>query len=151
MKWGTTYILSFDRLAKHEQGLADPRQDSSLLNYTWGSEWRQKQAFDTRVKQNKAVGANKVDTTSSGLATEKEDEFLPLGVVELIDKLLPLRDAHTAVESEAPIPGERLVCGMLLSMWIVLFATAEFLKQIECLRIIADQDDFIGRVGSDVV
>lgn len=46
---------------------------------------------------------------------------------------------------------ERLVCGMLLSMWIVLFAAAEFLKQIECLRIIADQDDFIGRMGSDVV
>jgi hypothetical protein len=48
----------------------------------------------TRVKQNKTVGANKVDTASSSLAAQKEDKLLAFRIIELIDKLLSLRDVH---------------------------------------------------------
>jgi len=75
-----------------------------------------------RVKQDKAIGANKIDTASAGLAAQKEDEFLSFRVIELIDKLLSFRDAHRAVESETPI----------------LLNSAKLLEQIECLGVITD-------------
>lgn len=63
-----------------------------------------KRAKCTRVKQNKTVGANKIDATSSSLAAKKEDELLPFRIVELIDKFLPFRDGHGTIESETSVP-----------------------------------------------
>lgn len=60
----------------------------------------------TRVKQNKPVGTDEVDTASTSLGTEEEDELLALRVVELVHEFLPFRDVHGAVKTEVTIPEE---------------------------------------------
>ena len=57
----------------------------------------------TRIEEDESVRTNQVDTASSGFATQQEDEFLPLGIVELIDELLTLVDGHSSVKSEVSI------------------------------------------------
>jgi len=87
------------------------------------------QAVYTRIEQNKPVSTNKIDTTSSSLATQEEDEFFPLRVVELINKFLPLRDTHGAVESETPVP-EKSSVEIAVDGYVRLFAPAKLFEQI---------------------
>ena len=61
----------------------------------------------TRVEEDKPVSTDQVDTTSTGLATQQEDELLAVRVVELINQLLSLIDRHCAVETEVTIPIQR--------------------------------------------
>ena len=67
----------------------------------------------TWVKQDQTIRSDKVDPTSTGFRTEKEDEFFPIRVIELVDELLSFRDVHRAIESEVWISkimsGERYV------------------------------------------
>ncbi len=62
----------------------------------------------TGVKQDEPIRADQVDTASSSLATQKEDELLPIGVIELVNKLLPLVDSHSTVQTEVLIPSRRV-------------------------------------------
>lgn len=58
----------------------------------------------TRVEEDEPVSANQVNTTSTGLATQEEDELLAVGVVKLVDQLLTLVDRLRAVQAEVPVP-----------------------------------------------
>lgn len=105
-----TYILSSDHHATHEPTLVDRPQGSSLPpttnneeTFAYGCEAEE---LFTRVKQNKPVGTDEVDTTSTSLGTEEEDEFLALWIIELVHKLLPFRDVHGAIQTEVAIPEE---------------------------------------------
>ena len=56
------------------------------------------------VEENQAVRANQVDTAPAGLAGQQEHELLRVvGVVELVDHLLPLRRRHRAVQAEVTV------------------------------------------------
>lgn len=57
----------------------------------------------TRVKEDKSVCADEVDTTSTSLATEQEDKLLAFRVVELVNHLLTLGNGHCAVKPEVPV------------------------------------------------
>lgn len=108
----------------------------------------------TWVEKNQTVGADEVDTTATSLATEEEDELLAFGIVELIDELLTLRDVHRAVESEVPIPEERIGRSRLGPMVqkleggyvYSLLAAQHLLENVESLGIITDEDDLVVRL-----
>ena len=57
----------------------------------------------TGVKEDETVCADEIDTTSSGLATQQEDELLSFGIVELINELLSLGNGHRAVQTEVAV------------------------------------------------
>lgn len=57
----------------------------------------------TWVKQNQAVASNEVEPTASSFAAEQEDKLVLLRVVEVLDQLLALVDAGTAVQSHKGI------------------------------------------------
>ena len=61
----------------------------------------------TRVEEDQTVRADQVDTTSTSLTAQQENELLAIRVVELINQLLPLIDRHCAVETEVTIPIQR--------------------------------------------
>lgn len=101
-----TYILSFGRHAKHELKLADQLPDSSLstseiIRTTSGLSSKM---IHTRVEENEAVRANQIDTTATRLTTEQKDEFLSVGIIEVVYKLLALADGHATIKSEVAIP-----------------------------------------------
>lgn len=53
----------------------------------------------TWVKQDQAVASNEIESTASSFAAEQEDKLILLGVVEVLDQLLALVDAGTAIQS----------------------------------------------------
>ncbi len=57
----------------------------------------------TWVKQDQAVASNEVQPTASSFAAEQEDKLVLLGVVEVLDQLLALVDAGTAIQSHKGI------------------------------------------------
>lgn len=59
------------------------------------------------IKEDQAVGTNQIDTTASSFATEQENEFLALGIVEAVDQLLTLVDVHRSVKTQTSVPGRR--------------------------------------------
>ena len=80
------YILSSDRHAKHERVLADQRQGSNLYRpISPTAALFMIEEGPTRIKEDEPVRADKVDTASTSFATEQEDEFLAVRVVELVD------------------------------------------------------------------
>jgi hypothetical protein len=51
----------------------------------------------TWIKQYQTIRTDEVDTTPAGFATQKKDELLALGIIELIDELLSFVDGHCAI------------------------------------------------------
>lgn len=79
------------------------------------------------VEEYQSVGPNKVETTPSSFTTEKEYELISVGIVELIHKLLALRDIHRSIEAKGAI----------------IPVAAELVEHVEGLSIIADKYDLI--------
>ncbi|KAI6748453.1 hypothetical protein HG530_015489 [Fusarium avenaceum] len=86
-----------------------------------------------RVKQDKTVRTNKIDTASAGFAAEQEDKFIAFRIIETIDKLLALVDIHGTIKTETS----------------VLAGTAHSFEKIKRGSIVADQYNFIIRVLTD--
>ncbi len=57
----------------------------------------------TWVKQDQTVASNEVQPTTSSFAAEQEDKLVLLGIVEVLDQLLALVDAGTAIQSHKGI------------------------------------------------
>lgn len=87
------------------------------------------------VEEDEPVGTDEVDTAPSSLGTEEEDKLASVGVVEMVDELLSLGDSHRSVQSQAG----------------VLAVAAESLEEVERLRVVADEDDLVRRLGSKLV
>jgi len=79
------------------------------------------------VEENETIRPDKVETATSGLAAQKEDEFGSIRVVELVNELLALGYIHGAVEAEAA----------------VIAGAAESLEDVEGLSVVADEDDLV--------
>ena len=65
------------------------------------------EGFRTRIKQNKPVCTNQVDTTSSSLTAEEEDKFWSVWIIELIYELLALVHGHSTIKSKTPVTSEK--------------------------------------------
>ena len=81
-------ICGWDDVAKQKA------QEESGMTRRWCHTW---------VKQDQAVAANEVEPTASGFAAEQEDKLVLLGVIEVLDQLLALVDAGTAIQSHKGI------------------------------------------------
>ncbi len=57
----------------------------------------------TWVKQDQAVASNEIEPTASSFAAEQEDKLVLLRVIEVLDQLLALVDAGTAIQSHKGI------------------------------------------------
>lgn len=85
------------------------------------------------IEQDESVGTDEVETTSTGLTTEKKHKLFAIRVIELIHKLRSLFDVHCSIQSQTPIsPG-----------------SAESLEQIKSLGVVADQYNLIIGVLAD--
>ena len=86
-----------------------------------------------RIEEDEPVGADEVEAAAAGLAAEEEDELLAVRVVKLVDELLALGDVHGTVEAEAAVATR----------------ATELVEDVEGLRVVADEDDFVVRVLAD--
>ena len=57
----------------------------------------------TRVKENKTIRANEIDTASAGFTAQEEDKLFSIRVVELVYELLSFVDGHSTVQTEIPV------------------------------------------------
>ena len=57
-----------------------------------------------RIEEDKAIGADEVETTATGFGREQENELLTGRVVEFLHELLALVDVHGTIKSKAAIP-----------------------------------------------
>ena len=62
----------------------------------------------TWIEQYQTVRTDEVDTTPSRFTTQKKDELLALGIIELVHQLLSFADGHRAVQAEVAISIGRL-------------------------------------------
>ena len=78
----------------------------------------------TGVEEDKSVGANQIDTASTGFTTEQEDEFFAFRIVELIHKFLAFRDSHGTIQPEMSISDgdEFWQCKMPIARLLLLSA-----------------------------
>lgn len=100
----------------------------------------------TRVKQNEPIRANQIDTTTTSLATEQEYKLFAFRIIELVDELLSLRDGHGAVQAEEAVSMQvSIPFSSAPNTKSSLLLPAYPLKEIERLRVIADQHDLVIR------
>lgn len=85
------------------------------------------------VEKNQTVRANKIQPTAAGFGRQEKNKFLAFRIVEFVDELLALADVHSPVEAERAVSA----------------GAAQPLEDIERLRVIGDQDDFVVGVGAD--
>lgn len=82
--------------------------DSKPINmiYDWLVNCPRKICVSThRVKQDEAICADQVNSTTAGFATQQKDSFFALWIVESVDKLLSLVDVHRTIQSQASVSG----------------------------------------------
>ena len=80
-----------------------------------------------RIEQYQSVCTNQVQTAATSLTAEQENKFRAIGIVEFIDKLRSLLNVHGAVQSQVAVAS----------------CSAESLKQIQSLSVVANQDDLV--------
>lgn len=101
-----THNPSSDRHAKHERGLACPRQGSNLyvtdfaFNLTSLECSIESELKRTRIEQDQTIRTDQIDTTSTSFRTQQEDEGFSIWIVELVDQLLSFVRIHRSIESE---------------------------------------------------
>jgi hypothetical protein len=95
-----------------------PYTGKSLLIRRW---------VPVRVEEDKSIRANQVETAATSFATEKENKFAALRIVEFIDKFLAFGNIHSPIESETAVPT----------------VSTEFVEHVKGLSVIADQDNLV--------
>ena len=85
------------------------------------------------VEEDKAIGADEIETASTSFRGKEEDEFGGLGIVEFVDELLPFRHIHCAVKAETAVTA----------------GPTEHGEDVEGLRVVGDEDDFVVGFGAD--
>jgi len=99
------YILSFARHAIHGPELADQQRDSNLSGLNSDMKHMNTMTLLTRIKENKPIRSNKINSTSTSLTAQQENELASFGIIKLINILLALRNSHTTIETEVAVSG----------------------------------------------
>lgn len=86
-----------------------------------------------RVEENKPIGADKVETAAASFAAKEENKFGAVRVVEFVNELLAFGNIHGAIKAEDA----------------VISGAAELVKNVEGLRVVAYEHDFVVRVLPD--
>lgn len=83
------------------------------------------------IEHDETIGPDQIQTATAGLGAQHEYEIAAVGIVEVVHDLCSLLYAHRTVEPDVAI----------------LAFGAEFLEQIESLRVIRHQNYFVRRRG----
>jgi hypothetical protein len=103
------------------------------------------------VKQYQAIGSDQIDSAATSFGTQEEYELLAFGVVEVRDNLGSPVDVHRTIETHAAIPTHASTQLTQHHSGYALLVATQLFHEVESLRGIADENNFIVCVILDMI